>query len=219
MSKIKPLNIEEVNKKLSGDAKVKREVLREVFNKRRDNGNVDRVIEVVCKDCKSLAEIDYGRFMQRTKYTCKNCNLIAGIYGKHCIKHNLRKHPLYPKYYDMLDRCYNENTQSYKYYGARGITVCQEWKEDFISFYNWSIENGWKNELSIDRVNNNGNYEPSNCRWTTDKQQNRNKRNTKLNEKDVEYIRKKLKTPTELAKIFKVSTTNIYNILNKKIWK
>ena len=77
----------------------------------------------------------------------------------------------------MKQRCYNPNNRSYKNYGGRGITVCQEWKEDFQTFYDWAIANGYKKGLEIDRIDVNGNYEPDNCRWTTSKKNNNNRRN------------------------------------------
>ena len=80
----------------------------------------------------------------------------------------------------MKERCNNKNNKSYKNYGGRGIKVCKEWSENFMSFYNWSINNGYKEGLTIDRINNDGNYEPSNCRWITRKEQNRNYRKNHL---------------------------------------
>lgn len=77
----------------------------------------------------------------------------------------------------MLSRCYTKTSGSYKNYGARGITVCYEWLHDFRSFYNWAMENGYKENLYLERTDNNGNYEPSNCTWKTYKEQQRNKRN------------------------------------------
>ena len=77
----------------------------------------------------------------------------------------------------MKQRCYNKNDMHYNEYGSRGIVVCDEWKHDFMNFYNWAIENGYKENLTIDRIDVNGNYEPSNCKWSTTKQQNCNKRN------------------------------------------
>lgn len=80
----------------------------------------------------------------------------------------------------MKNRCYNKNTEDYqKWYGSRGITVCDEWKNDFMSFYKWSMDNGYRDDLTIDRVNANGNYEPSNCRWVDWKTQANNKRTSK----------------------------------------
>ena len=78
----------------------------------------------------------------------------------------------------MHDRCYNPNRREYEGYGGRGIQVCDAWKDDFQAFYDWSMENGYSDDLSIDRQDNEGNYEPSNCRWTTRKVQSDNTRLT-----------------------------------------
>lgn len=80
----------------------------------------------------------------------------------------------------MIARCYNENAASYPKYGAKGITVCDEWlgENGFINFYNWAMENGYKDNLTLDRINPKGNYEPSNCRWATYKEQANNTKAT-----------------------------------------
>ena len=82
--------------------------------------------------------------------------------------------PIYRAYYAMMDRCYNPNNKSYKWYGGKGIRVCDEWSEKIIGFERfavWSLENGWKEGLSIDRMENNKDYCPKNCRWATVEQQ------------------------------------------------
>lgn len=79
-------------------------------------------------------------------------------------------------YYRMKGKCYNVNDDHYKYYGKRGIKICDEWLNDFQAFYEWSIENGYNDNLTLDRIDVNGNYEPDNCRWITQKQQTRNRR-------------------------------------------
>ena len=97
--------------------------------------------------------------------------------------HGLIKHPLYTRWAGMHQRCYNKNNHKYKNYGARGIIVCDEWKNKFTNFYNWAIDNGWKENsgLSLDRIDVNGNYEPNNCRWADATTQARNTRDIKSN--------------------------------------
>lgn len=79
-------------------------------------------------------------------------------------------------YNGMRHRCLNKNAKDYKLYGGRGIKICEEWLNDFEKFYQWSMENGYDNRLTIDRIDSNGNYSPDNCRWTTWDIQCRNKR-------------------------------------------
>jgi hypothetical protein len=80
----------------------------------------------------------------------------------------------------MKERCQCETNPNYSNYGGRGITVCEEWKDNFQTFYVWAMSSGYSTDLTLDRINVNGNYEPSNCRWYTRKEQNFNKRNNRI---------------------------------------
>ena len=105
----------------------------------------------------------------------------CGCLRKDLLKtHSLTKDRLYTTWNNIKQRCYNNKCFNYKYYGLLNITMCDEWKNDFMSFYNWAMNNGYKEDLSIDRINVNGNYEPINCRWATPKEQARNTRYNKI---------------------------------------
>lgn len=128
----------------------------------------------VC-DCGNLIEV-------------KGCNLrngatkSCGCFNKEETSRRSTKHGkcetrMYRIYYNMIQRIYNTNRNEYKHYGGRGIVVCDEWRNDFMSFYNWAMSHGYDDTLTIDRIDVNGNYEPSNCRWVSQKQQVKNRRN------------------------------------------
>jgi len=93
------------------------------------------------------------------------------------MKHGMSETRLYKTWENMKIRCNNPNAHNYHNYGGRGIKVCPEWFE-FIPFMKWAMANGYADNLTLDRMDVNGDYEPSNCRWTTVKEQQNNMRNT-----------------------------------------
>ena len=112
----------------------------------------------------------------------KSCGCLQReINTKRCTKHGMNKSRIYKIYHGMLNRCYLNTMPDYESYGGRGITVCDEWRGEkgFERFNEWAQANGYTDYLTLDRIDVNGNYEPSNCRWASTREQNLNKRNTR----------------------------------------
>lgn len=177
--------------------------------------NGKRYLTVKC-ECGTEKDIRIDHIIHRHTKSCGKCDR-----SKRCITHGLTYHPLYSVWLNMKNRCYNENVDSYKNYGGRGITMCKEWLGSFRTFYDWSIENGWQKGLEIDRRENNGPYEPSNCRYVTCKENARNRRNTLRAHQIPEIIKLYATGDTTLDKIGKaygVGATTISAIVNKQHW-
>lgn len=144
----------------------------------------------------------------------KSKNLIGGK-TTHCgcvnkhETHGKSKHRLYIIWMGMKARCKNPNSPDFINYGGRGIKVCDEWGNSFISFYNWAMNNEYEDDLSIDRINVDGDYEVNNCKWSTKSQQQNNKRNTLFIE--IDGITKSISDWSELYKINKKTLLNRYN--------
>lgn len=129
----------------------------------------------VCKcECGNTTGPVYGFSLKNG--TVKGCGCLRGYNNT---KHGLCHTRLHSIWTGMKSRCYRPTAGSYEIYGGRGITVCDEWRDNFKMFYDWAIANGYRDDLTLDRIDPDGNYEPSNCRWATWEQQANNKRNTK----------------------------------------
>lgn len=163
------------------------------------------VIEKSQKICgktawKCICDCGNITYVTTSNLTCnriRSCGCIKQeILMKRNITHNQRHTKLYEVWKSIKQRCYNPKHHAYKNWGGRGIKVCDEWKENFQAFYDWSYSNGYKEEcqksekdkLTIDRINNDGDYCPSNCRWVNRTTQSRNKRvNKKIIYKNEEH--------------------------------
>jgi hypothetical protein len=148
---------------------------------RRDENNKWNETTWLCQcDCGKEKKLTYGKLVLRKQQSCGCLRKPPNV-----TKHGLRNHKLYYLWSGMKQRCYNKNHCRYSDYGGRGIEVCKEWtnaKNGFTNFYNWAISNGYDEsagyrKCTLDRIDVNGNYEPNNCRWITQKEQNNNKRN------------------------------------------
>lgn len=133
-----------------------------------------------------LCKCDCGNKVVVSAYNLKKQTRSCGCLQKELFlkmnkKHGMYGTRLYRIWNNMKNRCYNKNVKAYKNYGDRGIKVCDEWldkKNGFKNFYLWAMNNGYKENLTIDRINNNGNYEPDNSRWATRSEQNHNRKNS-----------------------------------------
>lgn len=149
----------------------------------------------------------------------KSCGCYAReVASRPGVVHGLHKHPLYSVWTQMKDRCSNKNHPSYYRYGYRGISVCEEWKSDFLNFYRWAIYNGYKEGLTLDRRDNDDNYEPGNCRWITQHEQMQNTSLTKMTPEKVVSIRLDTRPHSVLAKEYGVNQSTINRIKNGRIW-
>ena len=127
--------------------------------------------------CKCACGNEIVVMANNLKRVTKSCGCYKSeITTEKNITHGVSDSRLYNIWCNIKQRCYNKNNNSYKDYGGRGIIICDEWL-DFEPFYEWAMDNGYNDDLTIDRVDNNGNYEPSNCRWVDIKTQSNNKRN------------------------------------------
>lgn len=155
----------------------------------------------------------------------KKSSVCIKCFNKKPRKHGYSKkndrHPLYIKWEHMKQRCNDKNHTSYKNYGGRGITVCKEW-QTFEGFIKWDGIKDWRPGLQIDRIDVNSGYSPDNCRWVTVRENSQNRTSNVLNPLMVKTIRRLKETGkfsnAEIARIFKCSSTTIWNVVNNVFW-
>lgn len=158
------------------------------------------------------------------RWECKcDCGKITLVSGQHlreekvkscgCLKKSkINNKRLYRIWGSMKNRCENPNRRDYKYYGARGIKICDEW-HDFLTFYEWAINNGYSDTLTLDRKDVNGSYEPSNCKWATVKEQGNNRTNNHL----ITY-NGETKTIAQWAEERNINHDTLYSRINRAHW-
>jgi len=149
-----------------GDCYGRWTIIKEVEPHIRRSGQKDR--KVLCKcSCGNETEVQLGSLRSGTTISC-------GCYRKEThTTHGLGNHPLYKVWFNIKDRCYDTSHN----YGGRGISVCDEWLgDDPKTFIDWAMANGYEKELEIDRIDNEGNYKPSNCRFVTSSVNQANRR-------------------------------------------
>lgn len=149
---------------------------------RRHDMKTGAKLTLVCPKC--------GRSFQRYRSNVRTANPVC---GPGCVdnaasatSHGMSRHALYRVWLDMKQRCHNPNLRAFSYYGGRGISVCDHWRNSFEEFSGWAFANGWMEGLELDRCDVNGNYCPENCRWATRSQQMVNTRK-RINAKTSQF--------------------------------
>ena len=139
----------------------------------KNNGRKYPVWECLC-ECGKIKNVRQSSLVYGET---KSCGCLIYKTNPNARRNNLTLKRLCDCWNGMMQRCYNTNSQGYKNYGGRGIKICEEW-HDREKFIEWALKNGYSNDLSIDRIDVNGNYEPDNCRWVDWQTQCDNKRNS-----------------------------------------
>lgn len=170
-------------------------------SKKRANNRTRTMWRCVC-DCGNYIIVESSHLKSGHSKSCGCITKKHGMFGTR----------IYKIWSGMKDRCFNKNNDAYKNYGGRGITVCHEWLE-FIPFYEWAMNNGYRDDLTLDRENVNGNYCPENCRWVNDIVQHNN---TRVN-RYIEY-NGETHTMAEWARITGIKYVTLNTRINKYHW-
>lgn len=165
---------------------------------------------------------------------CPTCGLIRvqdkrkigkqcrACYLKNQGTHNLSNHPLYKVRTGMISRCSNSSASHYKYYGGRGISVCDEWVRSFEAFYDWCINNGYKDGMEIDRIDVDGDYEPSNCRFISHMINSQTRSNARCTLDQAREIKRLLSLDLSVKKIASITGVpymSVWHISKGNTWR
>lgn len=182
-------------------------VMERVENNTKRRGAIFRC-ECSCGNSEYLV---FGGDLRKGRVNSCGCYK-SELVTKNNTTHGMKSSRIYRIYHNMITRCTKKNNPGYERYGKRGIKVCDEWSSEtgFSNFLEWSMNNGYSEELSIDRINNDGNYEPANCRWVTNDIQANNKSTSRFYELNGET-----KTVSQWSKRYNINYDNLINRLNK----
>ncbi len=203
-------------------------IIAEATPRGEPSGNKCKRVQCSC-DCGTIITVDYGHLKSGVTKSCgclsreqaainiskadrsKQLQRLKEAFQKHRSINdnnlsNTHRKRLLSIWENMKKRCYYKNLPSYQYYGARGIQVCDDWRKNFNLFYDWALSHGYDATKTLDRIDNNKDYSPENCRWVTPKQQARNKRNNTLIESRDGIV----KTQAEWSEIYNIPADIIY---------
>ena len=168
-------------------------VVKEVEKKGKSHS---RRAKFICKKCKRMFEANVTNIMRASTSSC-GCARYDSVTKHGDLKIDSKYKSLRNTWNNINQRCSNKKNPRYKDYGGRGISLCDEWKNNYLTFRDWSIKNGWEAGLQIDRIDNDGNYEPDNCKWVTNIENNQGeKKRNRVGKTGVKYITQHSKNGT-----------------------
>ncbi len=143
------------------------------------------VVWICICDCGNICEVIGNNLIRGRNKSC-GCLKKENAIKKNW-RHGDRRIRLYRTWVNMKSRCFRKNHHKYKYYGGRGITVCPAWRSNYLIFKEWALANGYADHLTIDRIDNDGNYEPNNCQWLTRSENSKKQWEEKHGSKDKNF--------------------------------